>query len=312
MRAAFVALFLAVLSTSFAVKLGNQQKSLDLAKFKLSSNDFLGDAIKGLLQITAIPETQEVIDIIGEVRTELQGLLHDTETTFEHEQTSYLASKKSYEDTICDLDSKIVNTKAELEEAGRTKGNLEESIQNSLNNKGAAEGQVDTEESRRAEASAAHSRRVSDLSDAIAACDDALALMAEVREKDLPSQPAILLQTHEQKLKSHIQKISEKLQKMTFKGTIGPFLQALVEMTQEGINWQLIDKIIDLIRDLKGSLQHEIEVADQEDSADAEYSQKYLESLHKTIGDEITALQNNGALLETVKSKIDLNFSKFV
>ena len=304
MRTVFVTLFLVFLSTSFAVKVGTQQKSLDLSKFKIQSNDFLGDAIKGLLQITALPETQEVIDIITEVRQELADLLRSTTDNYNADKKAYEDSRDTFEGIIRQLDSEIINTKAAIQEGENTQSQLEETIATSDANLRQAQIAYDAEVARREAASAAHAKKISDLTDAIAACEEALKLMAEVREKDLPATAAVFLQTSEQALKGHIIKINEKLSKLTLKSSITPFLKALVEMTQEGINWQLIDKIISLIQDLENSLHEEVRISNEADASDAEYSAKLLDSLHNTITTERVSLEQNGALLETVKGKV--------
>jgi len=183
-----------------------------------------------------------------------------------------------------------------------TESALVESIENSQTNLENAEDAYSAEVSRRQQASAAHQQKVQDLHDAINACDEATQLMREARQIDLPA--SSFLQTKETALKGHILKINEKLKRMSLTGTVVPFLKALVEMTQDGINWQAIDQIIQLIDDLRESIRAELATSISEDNADASYSAQLLESLHNSIESSRSSIQANSALLQSVRDNL--------
>jgi chromosome segregation ATPase len=302
MRAFYITLFLAVLSTSLALKTTSQQKSLDIRGFKFNAESQLGAALAGLMEITQLEETQEVVDIITQVREELKALLKDAQEAYDRDETQFKSSKSQYESTLYDLTNSINDNTNALQEAQGEEARLTTSIDTSIAAINAAQDGITTENNRRSEVSHANQQKLADLSEAIAACNDAEALLEEIRAKDLAKSDQLnLLQTSERKIQNHLKNIHEKLEKMQVKGTIAPMIKMLVEVVQEGVNVEIIDQILNLLRELRASLIQEHKDTEDSDATDESYHTSTITALTHTVNTETDSVNDNSALLKGVQ-----------
>jgi hypothetical protein len=303
MRTLYITLFLAILSSSLAIKTTIQQKTLEVKGFKFDTDSKLGSALAGLMEITQLAETAEVIEIISNVKVELTNLLRDTETNYNNELADFGRSKSDYESKISGLNTSISQNNAILETEIETRDRLEDLIAASSKAIDDAQDAIVAENQRRDEIRAANAQKVADLSEAIAACEEALKLLQEIKEKDLTKTGLSLVQTASNKIKSQVSKITTKLTKINLNGSIAPMVKMLVEIAQEGVNAELIDKIAQLIRELRDSLIQEREDVKGADAADEAYHTNTINTLNARIEAETSSLNRNSEALETVYGK---------
>lgn len=305
MRAVYITLFFAILSSSLAIRTTVQQKTFDIKGFKIDSDSKLGSALAGLMEITQLAETAEVIEIISNVKIELTDLLRDTEINYNNEKASFEESKSGYESTIREFNSAISQNSAALQEATVSKDRLEALVDASAKAIEDAQAAIVAENERRDQIRIANAQKVADLSEAIAACEEALKLLQEIKEKDLTETGLSLIQTASNKIKTHISKISKQLAKINLKGSIAPMVKMLVEIAQEGVNAELIEKIAELIRQLRDSLVQERDDTQGADAADESYHTNTIATLNGQIEIETQSLNNNSAALDIIYTAID-------
>lgn len=129
------------------------------------------------------------------------------------------------------------------------------------------------ENARRESYVAAFNKKVEELNGAISACDDALALLEQIRNKDLAAEEQIVAETSfaqvKTQFKSSVHKIREILKNHKADGSTFVMLQTLLEIAEAGVNAEIIGQLEQMIRELKGTLAGEITSAQAQNEADA-------------------------------------------
>merc|ERR1711976_216299 len=95
------------------------------------------------------------------------------------------------------------------------------------------------------------------------------------------------LQPHLENLKEKISKINKNAQS----SHMSSLMDVLVEVASSGVNQELVEQIIAMIRDLQFNLKAQLEARQQADVEDAEASAALLGSYQQTIIEQ-TALAN--------------------
>jgi len=301
MRALLITLFLAVLSTSFAIKISTEQQALNGDSLKFG-NTMLGDALTSLIQITEVDEYAECHGVLQKVRAELAALLKDTQDNYAAASTAYQTQKDVYEGALATLTSRQTEVSGLLSDAQKEKSNLEGRIDGSLAAIKEAQDNIDSENARRKAAHDAYVQKSTDLSAAIDACNQAIELLHQVDAKDLN---AALIQVTTKSLRGQFEEIHSRLSNMQLKSSVLPLVKMLVEVASQGINAEMIEKLIHLIEDLRDSLSTELTNAGLADDADASYHTTAIATYESTITSETQSANENNDLLTTVKANID-------
>jgi DNA repair exonuclease SbcCD ATPase subunit len=235
----------------------------------------------------------------------LVALLQETEANYGKVKSNYLSSKKTYEDTISELDKQILEKKGEISSKNTDKDTLEGFNRKSQQTIEDSNDAITAAEQARAESHEAYLQKVEDLTEAIQACTDALALLHELDDKDLTA-PSFL-QITEKKLRNHFMKVQEKLANMKLKNSITPLIKMLVEVAQQGVNSDMIQRIITLVEELRRSLEAELETAHSDERTAQQLHETTLKTLGATIEAEESAILENTEAISKIVSWLDEN-----
>mmetsp|Transcript_7140 Transcript_7140/g.6411 ORF Transcript_7140/g.6411 Transcript_7140/m.6411 type:complete len:330 (+) Transcript_7140:525-1514(+) len=160
---------------------------------------------------------------------------------------------------------------------------------------------------------------VQDLTEAIKACDNAVKILEEIRDKDLSAEQQIsagaFIQSANKRLQPHLENLKEKISKINKNAQsshMSSLMDVLVEVASSGVNQELVEQIIAMIRDLQFNLKAQLEARQQADVEDAEASAALLGSYQQTINEQ-TALANTlqgqiedlDAQIGTIETSID-------
>lgn len=125
--------------------------------------------------------------------------------------------------------------------------------------------------------------------------------MDDIKKKDAEIAPVSFIQT---KVKQHLTKIHNSLKKVNDVTFAGTMINVLVEVAQQSVNLETINKIIVLIQDLQKNILLEIDSSKKANEEDKAQSASLIEELNKNIDQEKDNIAKWSAKLSEVNSKI--------
>jgi len=291
MRTIIALVFVALLAGAFAHK-----SKAPIQESKLVAS------LKGLFQLAAKDELEDVADILAEVRSEIEATLDRVRSNYAAEESDAEEVFATYEDNLSAIGANIAELQVAIASADDTAESLQETIDSAVEAISEAQAQQDAEEARRTDYHNAFRSQVDQLNTAVEAAEDALRLLQEIDTEDLSGS---FLEINNKKIKTNFEAIHKTLHGLKLSNSVVPMTRMLVEIAAAGINHDLISQLEDLLNQLIEIIEGEINDAVAADNNDDDFSRSTLGNLQSTIDSQSSSAETNQASLDELKADLE-------
>jgi len=296
MKAFSIIFLFGLLAASMAVQLGANQHAL-IKKPELDLKTPFGRTILDFLQMTEIAETTEVINVMAEVKADIEEQLSQTETSFATEQAAFETAEKNTQDLITSTQGQLGKKRNELAQSQEDEATYKANWERAEATLAKAQSDIVAENTRRKERQAELAQKMADLSEAIGGCSDALKLLEQLRNKDIAAENQITAGAFVQfssTLEKHLQQVSAKISNIQKIGsTVGSLVNVLMEVAAAGVNGETINKIEAMIGELRSELQNELAETEKAEADDLQYHTETINELNGIVEAQTLISQNN-------------------
>lgn len=257
------------------------------------------------MKVTDSGEFEQVAAILDRISKEFVQVRAATQNIYRTEEETYDNTRGTMKDTLKELNRKLDEVNAKLEDYGSQKDNAEKAIGDAQTAINQADQDRTTELKRRAKAKETFDESQKNIDAAIVACGQVLGLLDEVLKKGEEVQGLSLLQTEKQKIQGRLEHIQEKVAKIRTKDPISPFLSSLLEVAQGDLNADVVEQVINMVKELKYSLESEKQDSISADGEDEKNSKGTIDNLDNTIGTQKVKLATNQESLTEINKNIE-------
>lgn len=310
MRTILLVAFFAFLATSYGVHIANyryreERTSLLKHGFTIGSRYVIQPLPAG--DGSSEAHHDYAIDTLQRARVEILALLQQAQGALNQENSEYDAAHQAAQNKVNDIQTQITNAQSALTQASNSAADIQAALQASQLALTNAQNAYSVEQTRRAGAKADYEAALKDLSDALATCDEAIALLRQLQQGGtLPPVGLSLLEitkeTSEKKA-GHLKSTVKKANKHIPESLISTLAEVATGTTTDP---KTLNTIIGLIQQLRASLQAEFDSNTAANAKDAQDSAALLASLQNTINTENQNIQNNGNALNSANGIIIL------
>lgn len=253
----------------------------------------MGNALLSLVQMhmKAGGPLDELVVLLGEMRDQLLQQGDEDDTLWKQQNQTCNENIESYQTELDDAETQIETSSDSLENLRPALSQVQSEIESGKTDLKALEDEQSSASENREASHDTWEKNDADYSDAIAAVEESIALMRQLKTEDDVSFVQIGLKNLESRIDRGLHKSSRVL--------FGAAVTTLAEMATTA-DQALVQKIVSLLDEIRRAL----ESSQEEDRENEEKEAKEFEEYDSTISEEITSLKERISAQETTETEL--------